>query len=114
MAAGEEELTDEERAANEARDAIIKENERKQNAYDELVKKAQDKVDQLNFRLADWYYVISEEVYNDIHLSRKDVISAKEGSTDSGFGVDAFRELEKEGLNREEKDESAPTPGIGN
>jgi len=102
-----DDLTDEQRAANEARDAVIKANARQQNDYDDKVKKAQDKVDELNFRLADWYYVISEEVYNDLHLSRKDVISAKEGSSESGFGADAFGDLKSGGLEREESDEEA-------
>ena len=109
--ADEVELTEEQKAANLARDAIIKENERKQNEYDDAMKKAKEKVGELNFRLADWYYVVSEEVYNDIHLSRKDVIKVKDGSTESGYGADAFRELEEKGLEREEKtNPAAATP----
>lgn len=105
------ELTEEQKTANAARDAIIKENERKQNEFDSTLKKAKEKTNQLNFQLADWYYVISEEVYNDIHLSRKDVIKRKEGSAENGFGIDAFRMLEEEGLKREEEGAAAGAPG---
>ncbi len=102
-------------AADAQRDAIIKENQRKQDAYDEKIKKAEEKVAQLNLRLADWYYVISEDVYNQIHLARSDVVKVTEGSAEAGFGVDAFRELEDEGLQRESQEPdggfSAP-PGI--
>ena len=32
----------------------------------------------MNERFADWYYVISDEVYQKIHLSREDVVKKKE------------------------------------
>lgn len=60
------------------RKRIEAENKRKQDEYDEKVKAAQKKVKELNERFADWYYVIPEEVYKKIHLSRADVIKKKE------------------------------------
>ncbi len=46
-------------------------------AYEEKVKKGQEKVAQLNKRFADWYYVISAESYNKLHVARKDVVKEK-------------------------------------
>ena len=81
------------------RDRIKRENERKTNEYNDKRKKAEAKVTELNGRFADWYYVISEDVYKKIHLGRTDLI--KEGATakESGFDVDAFRKLEQDGIN---------------
>ena len=35
-------------------------------------------MEELNARFADWYYIISDEVYHKIHLSRADVVKKKE------------------------------------
>jgi hypothetical protein len=64
------------------RDAIIKENERKQKEFDEKVEIAQQRVKELNERFADWYYVINDETYQKIHLGRDDIIKEKEKSED--------------------------------
>lgn len=94
--------------AEDERDRIIKENERKRKEYEDKRKKAVDKVKELNLRFADWYYVISEDVYKKIHLSRSDVVKKKEAEKTSEdgenaeFGVDSFREMEQEGLNRDD------------
>ena len=86
---------------------VTKENQRKIDERNDKIKVAQDKVRTLNYRFADWYYVISEEVYNKIHLGRADVVkqadAAQSEATGNGFGVDAFRNLERGGL-----------PGAGN
>ena len=80
---------------------IVKENERKINEYKENRKKAEDKVEELNFRFADWYYVISDDVFSKIHLGRDDVVKKKEEEADGdeeSFDIESFRNLEKEGL----------------
>ncbi len=59
------------------RTRIEAENSRKQEEYDEKVAAAKKKVKELNERFADWYYVIPEDVYKKIHLSRADVIKKK-------------------------------------
>ena len=71
-----------------------KEREEQQKKRDE----AETKVRELNARFANWYYVISEDVYRKIHLGREDIIKAKEGTKDEGSGVDSFRKLQEEGL----------------
>jgi len=60
------------------RERIEKENKRKQEEYQEKLKKGEERVKELNNRFADWYYVISDEVYKKIHLGRQDIIKKKE------------------------------------
>ncbi len=66
--------------------AIRKENKRKQDEYDEAVKRGQDKVQELNDRFADWYYIISDDVYKKIHLGRADIIKTKEVEAPTDLG----------------------------
>jgi len=35
-------------------------------------------VKELNGRFADWYYIISEDTYRKIHLTRNDIVKKKE------------------------------------
>jgi hypothetical protein len=84
---------------------IEKENQRKIDERDEKRNKAVEKVYELNGRFAEWYYVVSEDVYKKIRLSRGDLIKEVEQSADDGFGVDAFRKLQGDGL----KEAEAPT-----
>ena len=70
------EMSDEELAKE--RERIEKDNKRKQEEYDEKVAKGKERVKELNGRFADWYYIISDEVYRKIHLSRADVVKKKE------------------------------------
>jgi len=69
--------------------------ERKMNEYQDKRKDAIKRVQVLNERFADWYYQISEETYNKIHLGVSDIIKSKE---DADGGLDEFRELENKGL----------------
>jgi hypothetical protein len=82
----------------EKRIAIQKENKRKQDSYDSAIKKGQDRVKELNERFADWYYVISDDVYKKIHLGRSEIVKKKEtkevAEPKSG-GLGELKELEK-------------------
>lgn len=88
------------------RKEVEKENKRKQDEYDDKVKKGKDRVKQLNDRFADWYYVISDAEYKKIHLSRADLIKAKEAKpdekTEDKTGVEAFQKLKQEGLKEDD------------
>jgi hypothetical protein len=57
---------------------IEKDNKRKQEEYDEKVAKGKEHVKELNARFADWYYVISDDVYRKIHLGRDEILKKKE------------------------------------
>jgi hypothetical protein len=83
------------------RERITKENERKQSEYENKLNEAKKQVRDLNFRFADWYYVVSEDVFKKIRLTRADAIKEKESVEDEGFGVDSFRALEEEGLKKD-------------
>ena len=80
------------------RAAIEKENKRKQADYDDKIKRGRDHAKELNDRFADWYYVISDEVYHKIHLSRSDVIKKKEKEAGKGDGVGDFNAIKGAGL----------------
>ena len=59
------------------KERIEKSNAQKLEAYNTQIQQAKDRVKELNDRFADWYYVISDEVYRKIHLSRVDLVKAK-------------------------------------
>jgi hypothetical protein len=94
------------KALEERRKAIERENKRKQEDYDAAVKKGEDHVKELNNRFADWYYVISEDVYQKIHLGRADIVKNKEEKKDEtkpstpgeGLNPSDFNALEKKEL----------------
>ena len=66
----------------------------------------------MNSRFADWYYVISEDVYKKIHLSRNDLVKETEAAKETGIGVDSFRDLEKKGIeNKKPEGESKDAAG---
>ncbi|MCZ6812133.1 MAG: hypothetical protein O7D97_09035, partial [Planctomycetota bacterium] len=84
-----------EEAMQEARQRVQEENLRKQEEYQESLDAGREKVSQLNDRFADWFYVISDSVYNKIRLTRADVVaqideeSADPPTTQQGDGSDA-------------------------
>jgi hypothetical protein len=79
------------------RERIKKENQRKIDAHRDAKTKAESRVRELNARFADWYYVVSEDVYKKIRLTRSDIVQERATAKDEGFGIDAFRKLEEEG-----------------
>ena len=94
---------EEERAKIEAEiERIQKENQRKLDERADKIKSAREKVNEMNSRFADWYYVIAEDSYQKIHLGHSDIIKESEEAKKEGFGVDAFRSLRDEGLKKEE------------
>jgi hypothetical protein len=66
----------------EKRKEIEKENQRKLDEYQDKIKKGTERVAELNNRFGDWYYVISDQVYKKIRLTRDDVIRKKENKED--------------------------------
>jgi hypothetical protein len=67
-----------EKAAKAERERIEKENKRKQEEYDQKVADGKKRVGELNNRFADWYYVISDEVYRKIHFTHDELFKKKE------------------------------------
>lgn len=56
------------------REQIAKENQRKIDARNEKMDAARRRVQELNARFADWYYVVSDEVYKKLKISRDQLI----------------------------------------
>lgn len=78
-----EKKEDEHKSEQDAeRKRIEDENKRAQEDYEKKLKEAQEKVRKLNYRFADWYFVISEDVYKKIHLSKDDVLKKEEEKKD--------------------------------
>ena len=59
------------------REEITKANQRKIDDRDEKLKKARNKVAELNGRFADWYYVISESEYKKLRISLAELVQPK-------------------------------------
>ena len=78
-----------------ARAKIEQDNKRKQDEYDAKVKKAEERVKELNDRFADWYYIISDDVYKKIHLGRDELIRAKPKKAGEGDTPLDFNSLKK-------------------
>lgn len=72
----------------ELRDQITKENTRRTQEYQDKLEAARNRVRELNERFAEWYYLIDEKVYNQIHLSNTDLISAKKSTLEDIKGLD--------------------------
>ena len=74
--------------AIEARRQVERENRRKQESFDEKVVDGKKRVEELNGRFADWYYIVSDEEFEKIHLNREAVIKAKaEPASDTAPGL---------------------------
>ncbi|HIN53049.1 MAG TPA: DUF4340 domain-containing protein [Planctomycetes bacterium] len=72
----------------ELRDQITKENERRTQEYEDKLAAARNRVRELNERFEKWYYLIDEKVYNQIHLSNTDLITAKSSALEDIKGLD--------------------------
>jgi len=60
------------------RERIEQNNKRAQETYDEQVAEGKKRVEELNARFGDWYYVIPNDVFKKVHLSRDDVVKDAE------------------------------------
>jgi len=80
------------------RERIRRENQRLKDEREEKLNEARQMIAALNARFADWYYIIPEDQYKEVHLRRNDLIRESEAAREEGFGIDAFRQLQQEGL----------------
>lgn len=77
------ELKDAAKRAVEDRQRILADNEKKRKEHQEKVEQAKKKATELNARLSAWYYVISEDTYKKLHLTRADIVQKKEAKDES-------------------------------
>jgi hypothetical protein len=75
--AGSKDDSEDLEALEAEQERIEKENHRKQDEYDEKVKKGQERAKELNARFADWYYVVDDETYRKIHLGQAEIVKSK-------------------------------------
>ena len=76
----------EEQERDAERKRIETANKQKQDQYDETVKQGQRHAKELNNRFADWYYLISEDDYKKVHVTRSDIIKKKAAEPGSNPG----------------------------
>jgi hypothetical protein len=96
------------RELDKKRKEIEKENKRKQDEYDDKVKKGQDRVKELNSRFADWYYVISDDVYHKIHLTRAEIVKENKDDAAKANGIDALNKIKEQGVEGAADDAADP------
>ena len=65
-------------AIEDVRRELEQDNQQAQEDYDQKVQDGQQRVRELNDRFADWYYVISDAVYQKIRLQRSDIVETTE------------------------------------
>jgi hypothetical protein len=87
------------------RERIVSENQKKTDAYNDSVKQGEERVKELNDRFSGWYYVVSDDEYKKIHITRKDVVTTKTPSTTAtppppGNTFDDFDALIREGIDK--------------
>ncbi len=70
------------------RERIERENRRRQDDYERKVEEGKKRVQELNDRFADWYYVISDEVYRKVHVRRDEIVRPKEKQDAAGHDHD--------------------------
>jgi hypothetical protein len=76
----------ERKALQAERERVERDNKRLQEEYDQKIADGKKRVGELNARFADWYYVISDEVFRKIHLGRDEIVKKKEKPKDKGKG----------------------------
>jgi hypothetical protein len=82
-----------------ARKEIEKENQRRLDEYQAKIDEGKKHVAELNERFGDWYYVISDDVFKEIHLSLDDIVKKKsegekeEAATPPASGIPGFPNL---------------------
>ncbi|MDR2755872.1 MAG: DUF4340 domain-containing protein [Planctomycetaceae bacterium] len=68
--------------ANKEKEQIEKSNQREQERYNKAIEEGKKRAEKLTNRFADWYYVISEDVYKKIHLTQINVFREKKKETE--------------------------------
>jgi hypothetical protein len=82
---------DDKKQAESERAKIEQENARKLDEYNDKVKKAQEHVAELNERFADWFYVVSDDVYRKIRLSHEDLVKKKKATGEGDTPADLMK-----------------------
>ena len=68
------------------KEVVERANQREQERYDGAIESGIKRAEELSDRFADWYYVISEDVYKKIHLTETNVFRVKALDSESLWG----------------------------
>lgn len=99
--------------AESERERIKRENQRAQEEYQQKLEDGRKRVDELNARFADWYYIISDEVYRKIHLSRENIVTKKESAEEGQKGEEEQPAGHEEGTQTGTSGEETPAGQSG-
>ena len=91
-------------------DRIRKANQRKIDERNDKLETARARVSELQYRFADWYYIVSDDVFKKLRLRRDDLISFSEEALRAGTGLRAFRYLQRQGLRPRSNEADAGPP----
>jgi hypothetical protein len=69
------------------REEITKANQRKIEERNDRFEKAQKRVKELNARFADWYYVISEDVYKKLRVTQAELVAKPQAGSPQPGGL---------------------------
>lgn len=72
------------------RERIKLNNQRAQDEYNEKLAAGKKRVEELNARFGDWYYVIPNDVFKKVHLGRDQVIKSPEPAAGEAADKSAF------------------------
>jgi len=87
---GETELTEEEwqERLEAEQEKITKENQRKLDERNDKIETAEEQVRELNARFADWYYVIAEDTYRKLRITRDELFEQTEEGAEGDDAAD--------------------------
>lgn len=94
------------------KERVKKENDRMLSEYKQKLNKANNRVKELRYRFADWYYLVSNETFKKLSLTRTDIVKETASAVKEGFGIDAFRALQREGIKPPPPKPAAPPTGF--
>jgi hypothetical protein len=69
------------------REEITKANQRKIDERNDKLEKAQRRVKELNARFADWYYVISEDIYKKLRVTQAELVTSPQAGAQPPGGL---------------------------
>lgn len=94
----EDDMTENDR--KNAVERITRGNDRKIEEYASRRNSVQQAVNALREKYADWYYLIAEDVVRKLRIPRSELITLSDEALSEGFGIEAFRKLQAEGLGK--------------
>lgn len=81
-------------AAKQKYDEDLKKYEEDLKAYEDKIKQGKETVEKLNRRFGEWYYVISADSFDKLHLGRADLVKPKEQPADPAASTNPMPETE--------------------